>query len=570
MATIDEIKKNAQAVKNATQVGENTASRVGGVLVDLSDALDTKIDKSNIAQELGDSEEKVVSQKVIKDSLSGKVNQSDFDTEISKKLPKINSEESTISDVSDEFTVSDLQGNVAMKVDKDGLKVRRLNICDNEGNVVTDIDKDSLSGKYGDTCSLQEKKGTYYNAKILSVSDHITATIDTNIAKFEQSIRIECSGVEATDDTNTKSRGELVIDFSDNPIYVNETLGFWYFIPTKYWRPSQITGTSEKKSLDVVRIKIYDGDTILLEDNYGFSQWSFGVGWNLYRSLNDVLVGKRVTKITLNFVTINNNPNFQMWLGQFVADQRMIPILNFNMDNDMKGISYTSGFADWLLANNFPVDLRINHLAVTSGEDKGYTVVRELYKRGLANAMPYSGSAKSLSLKEAVEYLQNDSSNGRLTSLYSANSERDVVAVGNSTNHIDDVLLVAERMAGYKIMRDTSSYRYTTYMDKECCIMHTVGIGTIPSEEPDDVDALIEKRINSAKEIIDNAIKYGCAINFFTHQVAKKSQKGESEYNNIASYYEAVTSILSYAKEKEKEGKLRIMSMYNIAKELGL
>lgn len=35
MATIDEIKQQAAAVKNATQVGENTALRVGGVLVDL-------------------------------------------------------------------------------------------------------------------------------------------------------------------------------------------------------------------------------------------------------------------------------------------------------------------------------------------------------------------------------------------------------------------------------------------------------------------------------------------------------------------------------------------------------
>lgn len=37
MATIDEIKQQAAAVKNATQVGENTAERVGGVLAGLAD-----------------------------------------------------------------------------------------------------------------------------------------------------------------------------------------------------------------------------------------------------------------------------------------------------------------------------------------------------------------------------------------------------------------------------------------------------------------------------------------------------------------------------------------------------
>ena len=37
MATINEIKQQAEAVKNATQVGENTAERVGGALAGLAD-----------------------------------------------------------------------------------------------------------------------------------------------------------------------------------------------------------------------------------------------------------------------------------------------------------------------------------------------------------------------------------------------------------------------------------------------------------------------------------------------------------------------------------------------------
>lgn len=99
MATIDEIKQQAEAVKNATQLGENTAVRVGGVLVDLAnkakelednvktkadstetknkfDAIDRKnkeqdtaigmkFDSSNVSQELGSSEKKVPSQKLV-------------------------------------------------------------------------------------------------------------------------------------------------------------------------------------------------------------------------------------------------------------------------------------------------------------------------------------------------------------------------------------------------------------------------------------------------------------------------------------------------------------------------
>lgn len=93
MATINEIKQQAAAVKNATQVGENTAERVGGALAGLVDIakqqdvelgkkantadvdtkfkeekkrvdgeLDKKFDKESVVQEFGDSEDKVVSQ----------------------------------------------------------------------------------------------------------------------------------------------------------------------------------------------------------------------------------------------------------------------------------------------------------------------------------------------------------------------------------------------------------------------------------------------------------------------------------------------------------------------------
>lgn len=85
MATIDEIKQQAEAVKNATQVGENTAMRVGGALAGLADIakqqdtelgkkankadmdveLGKKFDKESVAQEFGDSEDKVVSQSAL-------------------------------------------------------------------------------------------------------------------------------------------------------------------------------------------------------------------------------------------------------------------------------------------------------------------------------------------------------------------------------------------------------------------------------------------------------------------------------------------------------------------------
>ena len=78
METINEIKQQAAAVKNATQVGENTAERVGGTLAGLAELaeqqdveLGKKFDKSSIVQESGESEDKVMSQKAVSDKLSG-------------------------------------------------------------------------------------------------------------------------------------------------------------------------------------------------------------------------------------------------------------------------------------------------------------------------------------------------------------------------------------------------------------------------------------------------------------------------------------------------------------------
>ena len=76
METINEIKQQAAAVKNATQVGENTADRVGGALAGLADIaeqqdteLGKKFDKESVVQESGDAEDKVMSQKAVSDNL---------------------------------------------------------------------------------------------------------------------------------------------------------------------------------------------------------------------------------------------------------------------------------------------------------------------------------------------------------------------------------------------------------------------------------------------------------------------------------------------------------------------
>lgn len=107
MATIDEIKQQAAAVKNATQVGENTAERVGGALAGLAEIaeqqdtelgkkankadmdveLGKKFDKVSVVQETGTATDKVMSQKVVTDNLT-ELQNTVFPLEVSLFLDK--------------------------------------------------------------------------------------------------------------------------------------------------------------------------------------------------------------------------------------------------------------------------------------------------------------------------------------------------------------------------------------------------------------------------------------------------------------------------------------------------
>lgn len=106
MATIDEIKQQAEAVKNATQVGENTAERVGGALAGLADIVkqqDTELGKKANAEDVKNSMQE----------LDKKLNRNllaiEFDDETGD-LNAIIGQDSTISSVS-----TDEDGNVIIE-----------------------------------------------------------------------------------------------------------------------------------------------------------------------------------------------------------------------------------------------------------------------------------------------------------------------------------------------------------------------------------------------------------------------------------------------------------------------
>ena len=187
MATIDEIKQQAEAVKNATQVGENTAMRVGGALAGLADIakqqevelgkkadketvntalgkkantadvntkfaeekkrLDTelgkKFDKESVAQESGDSEELVMSQNAVSSKLCNlnaklakKANAEEVDSslqQLSEKMDNISKE--NIADEDEEIIIGESEEDYVLKINKKGADFKALK---NNGKPVLD------------------------------------------------------------------------------------------------------------------------------------------------------------------------------------------------------------------------------------------------------------------------------------------------------------------------------------------------------------------------------------------------------------------------------------------------
>ena len=164
------IRQEAQQVQNATQVGENTAQRVGGVLVDIvdkaeehetdidnlnantgvadyptfsestaysagdvvnyngklyqftvdhaagawtgSDVEETDVVKAHIVQELGDNEDKVVSQKVVKD--------------VSKDVEYLNDNSAIIKNGEADFAISDKNNNDIVQFNKGHIRTKNF------------------------------------------------------------------------------------------------------------------------------------------------------------------------------------------------------------------------------------------------------------------------------------------------------------------------------------------------------------------------------------------------------------------------------------------------------------
>ena len=103
MATIDEIKQQAEAVKNATQVGENTAARVGGALSGLAD----------IAKQQEDNIGKKADKEEMNRLLAKKANTADVDTKFAEEKKRVDAELAKKANTADvDSSLKELQNTV--------------------------------------------------------------------------------------------------------------------------------------------------------------------------------------------------------------------------------------------------------------------------------------------------------------------------------------------------------------------------------------------------------------------------------------------------------------------------
>ena len=228
MATIDEIKQQAEAVKNATQVGENTAERVGGALAGLADiakaqeenigkkadkaavdaALDKKADKETVNAEL----EKKANAKEVDNSLK-ELQNTVFPLQVSLSLDK------TLL----EFTDTEQTIKASYSIKRKDAAITPTSLALSINGVMKEIDikaSDTISidvNKEGEsivvlTAKLDDlvKSATAKVVMVLPIYFGFgTSEVDVAIADNKQGPRTSAAGV--FEKTSTKDRVNFII-----------------------------------------------------------------------------------------------------------------------------------------------------------------------------------------------------------------------------------------------------------------------------------------------------------------------------------------------------------------------
>lgn len=167
MATINEIKQQAEAVKNATQVGENTAERVGGALAGLADIV--KAQEDNIGKKADKS--------AVDAELAKKANTADVDTKFTEEKKRVDAEldkKANAEDVASKFTA----------------EAARVN---------AELDKKANDEEVKQSFLEQTAKNTAQDAEIAKKAN--AEDVNNSMQKLDQKLNRNLLAIEFDDDT---------------------------------------------------------------------------------------------------------------------------------------------------------------------------------------------------------------------------------------------------------------------------------------------------------------------------------------------------------------------------------
>lgn len=473
------------------------------------------------------------------------------------------------------------------------------------GNVSYHPNEDILAEKTSEkNCKLQKSVGRYYFPSTFSANqpNNVKTYLDGR-GKFGKSVRIElhdyASGGEVTTATE---RATITFNF-DKKIECKETLSFWINCLHKYiaepfrydskeqslevYNPKKeqafssikiipyLNGIEQSAGTQEINITNYQSKVSILSSSAG--QWH-GWGYKAPSIMCDILGWKllKIPKLVaikfdrLDFVikTFDNHPNMELNIGHIVTDQKMMPVLVPTKDGFLSAENSII-FARWLNKNNIPISCGGAYLestdkfiGMTETEKEGNRIAKDMYYRNLLEVSPYNRDLKNYGYEGSIEYLNNaENSWSPFYGYKNYETFKEVISMNTSVVYLDELLINASKKVGFKIFRGSGMFDTggTSYLDTIDAVMYC---GNLMNDVPaslseENYDTIINSRTQQGKKAIDKMIQLGECKAYLTHHEAEKE---DAIANHQGSLADALRNVLSYAKEKQEQGELLILT----------
>lgn len=601
VATTEAERVNAELRGNVLTVTDRTGEVKTLELMDQAEAatikteLAGKFDKASVVQELGEAEDKVVSQKTVSTKLS----------DLTKKTSNV--ESSSTSDTDEEIIIGESEENYVVKIGVYGIKAK--DYLDKDGNKVFDNylyhpNRDTYAEQMSNLkCHTQKNVGMYFFPSSFTFpSENGKCYLDSSRSKFGKSVRLEIQNY-TQDKTSTEGKDRASLSFLfDKEIESKETISIWVKCEHKYLsEPFRYDSKEESLTLDAngkkqqslhgIKFQFYNNGllqkqviipisefqskvTTYGESNSTWAGWGYKapntkcdiVGWKLLKLPENLALTFDRVDITLN--TFEYYPNMEINFGHVVIDQKIIPTLIITKDGnfyDEKSLEFTK----WCYTNNIPRNgggALLDESTLTEAQKEANQIIKKMYLDGMIELSQYNKDQKMYDYINSIKYLKGDIGNWTGAEPYYQSkvvTNRPCISLNASLTYIDDVIMNSAKQVGYKVLRGSGYFNYggTSYLDEEECVIYC---GNLCNETNSSIDneekynTALQYRIKDGKKAVDDIISLGECRCMLSHAELSKE---DAITDSSGAIREAIEAILTYAKEKESQGLLQIVTM---------